>query len=451
MSRIDVVERVERVADTCASATREHADLKLALSDLARIESWAAARRAQIVSALAEQPTAFPEADIADTTGCTLNAATRETERADTLGHSETFADALDHGDIRPGHVDALTRARNQLTPEQAASLLDDDEALAATAATTSVREFDQHLKRRIAELQSEADRARRLEQQRRATRLRTWVDESDGMWCLTGRFDPRLGKELHRLIDQAGRARASEPAPDTAPTDPRRRRQHLDALAFADLLLGNATSGAPGAPIVVVDATTATTVPGGLDSATARGQTDHGQTDDGEPGTGRGPIVDWGLPVELPHARQRDVFDAHDPDVVIVADGVVLHAPGRLNLGRTTRLANRAQRRALAALYPTCAVPGCSVHYDRCRLHHVIWWRHGGRTDLDNLLPVCQHHHTRLHDDGWDVTLGPNRELAITLPDGRTLRSGPPRRSAASRGPASMRMSTRPRSASSR
>jgi predicted restriction endonuclease len=71
-------------------------------------------------------------------------------------------------------------------------------------------------------------------------------------------------------------------------------------------------------------------------------------------------------------------------------------------------------------------------VHYDRCKLHHIIWWRHGGRTDLDNLIPICTHHHTRLHDHGWDVQLGPNRELTITLPDGNVLASGPPRRSAA-------------------
>ena len=143
-------------------------------------------------------------------------------------------------------------------------------------------------------------------------------------------------------------------------------------------------------------------------------------------------PIVDWGIPIELPRSVLRDVFDAADPDVVIVADGVIVYAPGRLDLGRSSRVANRSQRRALRGLYATCAIPGCSVHYDRCRLHHVIWWRHGGRTDLDNLLPVCQHHHSRLHADEWHLTLGPNRELTVTTRDGNVMRSGPPKRSAA-------------------
>jgi hypothetical protein len=111
----------------------------------------------------------------------------------------------------------------------------------------------------------------------------------------------------------------------------------------------------------------------------------------------------------------------------VVVRNGVVLHAPGNLNLGRSTRLANRAQRRALRGLYATCAIPGCTTHYDRCKLHHVIWWRHGGRTDLDNLLPVCSRHHHKIHDSGWVVELGPNRQLTIRYPDGTVQSTGPP------------------------
>ena len=81
----------------------------------------------------------------------------------------------------------------------------------------------------------------------------------------------------------------------------------------------------------------------------------------------------------------------------VIVRNGVVLYAPGALNLGRSTRLANRAQRRVLRALYPTCAIPGCEARFELCKIHHVIWWEDGGLTDLDNLLPLCsRHHHAR-------------------------------------------------------
>jgi hypothetical protein len=104
-----------------------------------------------------------------------------------------------------------------------------------------------------------------------------------------------------------------------------------------------------------------------------------------------------------------------------------VLHAPGELNLGRTSRLANRAQRRALRSLYATCAIPGCTVAFANCKLHHVIWWRHGGRTDLDNLLPVCAHHHSKIHHDGWIIELGPDRHLTLRFPDGTIRTTGPP------------------------
>ncbi len=99
-------------------------------------------------------------------------------------------------------------------------------------------------------------------------------------------------------------------------------------------------------------------------------------------------PTVDWGLPVELPAEVLRRLFDTAHVHPIIVRGGVVLHAPGCLDLGRTTRVANRAQRRALRALYPTCAIPGCDTRYDLCQLHHIIWWEHGGPTDLANHNP---------------------------------------------------------------
>jgi hypothetical protein len=100
--------------------------------------------------------------------------------------------------------------------------------------------------------------------------------------------------------------------------------------------------------------------------------------------------------------------------------------------LGRTTRLANRAQRRALRALYPTCAITGCPVRFAACKIHHVTSWEDGGLTDLVNLLPLCATHHHAVHDLGWHLTLATDRTLTIDFPDGTTTRTGPPRRHAA-------------------
>ncbi len=86
-----------------------------------------------------------------------------------------------------------------------------------------------------------------------------------------------------------------------------------------------------------------------------------------------------------------------------------------------------------LRGVYRGCAIPGCSVAYDRCTLHHLIWWRNGGATDLDNLLPLCTNHHGKIHHDGWIIELGANRELTLRLPDGTVHNTGPPgRRTAA-------------------
>lgn len=158
----------------------------------------------------------------------------------------------------------------------------------------------------------------------------------------------------------------------------------------------------------------------------------------------GGAPVVDWGLPVELPYQVLVDLFPAATVTPVVVAGGVVLHAPSALDLGRSTRLASRAQRRVLRGLYPTCAIPGCAVRFDACTVHHVIWWERGGTTDLDNLVPLCSRHHHRVHDDGWHLTLAVDLTLTVTTPAGEVMTTGPPRRGVALReAPGSAGLST--------
>jgi hypothetical protein len=135
---------------------------------------------------------------------------------------------------------------------------------------------------------------------------------------------------------------------------------------------------------------------------------------------------------VEVPHRVLRDLWARADVHAIVVRNGVVLHAPGQLQLGRSTRLANRAQRRALRALYRGCAMPGCSVRFDHTTIHHVHWWRRGGRTDLENLLPLCSRHHHLVHEGGWVLSIASDRSLTIRLPDGEVRAIGPPVRRAA-------------------
>ncbi|MGE0139110.1 MAG: HNH endonuclease signature motif containing protein, partial [Ilumatobacteraceae bacterium] len=54
-------------------------------------------------------------------------------------------------------------------------------------------------------------------------------------------------------------------------------------------------------------------------------------------------------------------------------------------------------------------------------------WDADQGPTDIDNLVPICKHHHDLIHDNGWKLSLSPDRRLTITYPDGTTMTTGPP------------------------
>lgn len=132
--------------------------------------------------------------------------------------------------------------------------------------------------------------------------------------------------------------------------------------------------------------------------------------------------VIDCGLPIDLPiETIRRWACLAEITPIVVGADGVSLY------VGRDSRVANREQRRALRAMYRRCAVPGCCVAFDNCQIHHVTWFRNLGRTDIDNLLPLCHKHHHLAHEGGWNLVLDARRNLTITYPDGSIMTTGPP------------------------
>jgi hypothetical protein len=402
-----VVERVQHVSSVRADTAADRAAIENALRDVSALQSWLAGNKAALTSRLAEL-VPFPEKALADCTRGSTRDAIKDKERADTLGAAPSLADALDDARVTSEHVDAFTKATKGLEGEQRDELFDrlDTKGLLDVAAVASVEDWRRRLALEVKGIQAD-DGIDRLERQKRNVRVRTWTD-NEGMWNISGRFDPVTGVKLSAKLDAAVNALFAEQTPDTCPSDPIEKQRHLAGLALAALIDGSGTGARSGRPefIAVVD-------------------TSHND------GAG-GPVVDWGIPVEVPHRVLADLMHDGVVHTVIVRNGVVLHAPGNLDLGRSTRLASPAQRRALRALYATCAIPGCSVRYERCKLHHILWWRNGGRTDLANLLPVCARHHTKIHDGGWDIELGPNRQLTIRFPDGTIHNTGPPKRAAA-------------------
>jgi hypothetical protein len=122
---------------------------------------------------------------------------------------------------------------------------------------------------------------------------------------------------------------------------------------------------------------------------------------------------TEGGAPFPLASAR-RPVCDGEVVLALVDAQRLVI------DLGRARKHPNIAQRRALRAMHATCGFSGCDVPFDRCELHHVRPWHHGGRTDLANLLPLCVAHHHLVHEGGWILAIDDQRVVTVTRPDRR-------------------------------
>ena len=110
---------------------------------------------------------------------------------------------------------------------------------------------------------------------------------------------------------------------------------------------------------------------------------------------------------------------------------GAIVDATGDvLALGRTRRLASRAQRRALRIRdHGMCQYPGCGSTR-HVEAHHRAPWAAGGGTDLDNLVLLCGRHHVSVHEGGVRILPNPSTQpdagarWLFVLPDGRPVRA---------------------------
>ena len=101
-----------------------------------------------------------------------------------------------------------------------------------------------------------------------------------------------------------------------------------------------------------------------------------------------------------------RLACEAGQMPLVLDGKGLPLH------LGASSRLFSKAQWVALSASHETCAAEGCLRPYSWCELHHLLPWSRGGPTDLDNAVPLCGHHHRRIHDDHYEHQRTPTGEI---------------------------------------
>jgi len=204
--------------------------------------------------------------------------------------------------------------------------------------------------------------------------------------------LDPEADARLSATLDAAVAAERATPEVEARTFD------QLRADAFVTAVTAPRASGRRPAEVsVLIDVDTL-----------ADGLHDHtiSETADGHP-----------LP---PESVRRLACDAAIIPVVLGADGAVL------DQGHGRRVATADQRRALRAMYRTCGFPGCQVRFGDCEIHHVIAWiRQRGPTNMDNLLPLCNEHHHRVHEGGWHLALHPDRWITLHHPDGTLAHDG--------------------------
>jgi hypothetical protein len=300
-------------------------------------------------------------------------------------------AKALADGTVTAGHVDALAKAARLLDDEGKERLAGQEQVLVNAAASLTPEQFDRECHDLARNLAAD-DGLSRHERLRRDRNVRRWVDKHTGMCKTLLSLDPLADAKAWTAIN-AGMAAART----TNQQEDERTWDQLQADVVVDLLTAARTTDER-APEVSVLIDFRTLLDGLHDSSIC--ETSGGQQ----------------LPVET---VRRLCCEANIVPIVLGGAGEVLDA------GRQCRLANRAQRRALRAMYRTCANPSCTVEFDSCRIHHVIYWERGGRSDLDNLLPLCERHHHLVHEGGWTLQLFPDRRTIWRTPNGTVYHDG--------------------------
>jgi hypothetical protein len=103
------------------------------------------------------------------------------------------------------------------------------------------------------------------------------------------------------------------------------------------------------------------------------------------------GPVID-------PEVTRRLLCNARVQTVVEDEGGNVL------GLSKMAREPSAALVRQVRYRDKECRFPGCGARRFT-QAHHLRFWSHGGRTELDNLLLICFFHHRLVHEYGWRVT----------------------------------------------
>ena len=377
-----------------------------ALEGLAHVTAWVDSQKLLLTKRLQElataSPSIVPAQVIASACGVTRSEAQRGVTRVSTLALVPQLETALTTGTVSIAHIDAVTQAMSHLSEVEKQQVATQGNWIKMVASHTTPDNFARAVRRAVQQVHTDSGLTQ-LEQQRRRTFLRHWVDRDSGMVCLRGEFDPESGLQIVGRLQNAVERLFREGTVNGEPRSP----DQLRALSLCALVVDtNADSAAPIASAygradvsVIIDLKTLQT------------------------GIHKHSLVHTGTDIDVPiETIRRIACEAKIIPIVLGNDGIVL------DVGRSSRLATRHQRRALESMHSTCAVPHCHIPVSQCQPHHIAFWSLGGPTDMANLVPLCAEHHRCVHEGGWKLSLNPvTRELSVREPGSTRVRRALP------------------------
>ena len=297
--------------------------------------------------------------------------ARREVETASQFSQVPETLDALGAGDIPAAHAKQIAKAASQGPV--------DETVLVEAARHQDFGTFSRTLRDHQHE-RSGDDGKSLMAKQREGRALSLFKSPDDGMFILNGRFDLVAGNRIEAALAAEERRQRNENKSGDQTAFDQRMADALEHLVCAD-------------------------------------------TSDRKPqGTTLVLTADWdALNQKLADARLLDGTPLPVAEALRLAcnadivPAVFDTKNQELWAGRKLRLATEAQRAALIIRDKHCI--GCERSAVWCEAHHIEEWLTGGRTDIDNLVPVCTGCHHSIHDNGWVVCRNRNGTYELRPP----------------------------------
>ncbi|RJQ81772.1 HNH endonuclease [Pseudonocardiaceae bacterium YIM PH 21723] len=268
-------------------------------------------------------------------------------------------------GEITLAHVQVIARGLNRTTSVTRAGFLDAEHIYSELARVETPEKVEWAIRYLLAQLDPDAEDEKALD---RYEKRGLDFFESDGFTQLRGYLDPNTGAKVKAAID----AVMKPPTADDQRTASQRRADALGEVC--DRALRGDSLPSSGGQRAQVNITC--TLSELMNTGALTGQA----------------VID-GVGAIDPETLRRIACDCNVSRILLGPKGEVL------DVGRSTRVAPVALRRALTLRDQHCSWDGCEAPARYCDVHHVeVHWAHGGETNLKNCGLYCGHHHTAIH-----------------------------------------------------